>query len=549
MIFYASAASVEAANEAQNTAVSMTSQGFLDNFALTIIEKCSQATDHLLPYVLGLMSVILMWNIITNWDLYWGKQDYSKLIPLVVTATFFVAAANSWQWILEMIFKFGSEIGTTASNNTTYTLSGHFVESVTPSTIVNEGVYNAILVLKGSLLGSNPENVAKGASAAVKAKAITLSLKSAASVLKGGITGHVVFSIIHAIITLLLFGFIAISYLYTILEFFIIGTISMVLLPFGLLDRTKAIVDKILNFFFISAIRIGIFVFLITIINPVLKDTFEKANFVDSILGIDVLSAMLSLFALAFLAFKTPSFAAALFNGAVNSPPSLTGIGTQAIQMALMVKTLAASKAAAAANGTRQGTEETVKDGVKGATGTESNAINTSRKDAITDVEGSSSNKSGTPQSTTNTTETTNHSGEETSTATTDQTKQSAISDSSNSTDTSSKESSPVTTSEDTLSSEDPNYAKREVSNYLDQSEGSTKENESVDIDTNTTSSSFSSNANNNNGPLTRDMVNREIEKTKNEDSATSTETSSSKALHTIKEFKIHNLKSNEDEE
>lgn len=548
MIFYASAASVEAANEAQNTAVSMTSQGFLDNFALTIIEKCSQATDHLLPYVLGLMSVILMWNIITNWDLYWGKQDYSKLIPLVVTATFFVAAANSWQWILEMIFKFGSEIGTTASNNTTYTLSGHFVESVTPSTIVNEGVYNAILVLKGSLLGSNPENVAKGASAAVKAKAITLSLKSAASVLKGGITGHVVFSIIHAIITLLLFGFIAISYLYTILEFFIIGTISMVLLPFGLLDRTKAIVDKILNFFFISAIRIGIFVFLITIINPVLKDTFEKANFVDSILGIDVLSAMLSLFALAFLAFKTPSFAAALFNGAVNSPPSLTGIGTQAIQMALMVKTLAASKAAAAANGTRQGTEETVKDGVKGATGTESNAINTSRKDAITDVEGSSSNKSGTPQSTTNTTETTNHSGEETSTATTDQTKQSAISDSSNSTDTSSKESSPVTTSEDTLSSEDPNYAKREVSNYLDQSEGSTKENESVDTDS--SSNSFNSNSNSyTNGPITRDMVNREIEKTKNEDSATSTETSSSKALHTIKEFKIHNLKSNEDEE
>lgn len=548
MIFYASAASVEAANEAQNTAVSMTSQGFLDNFALTIIEKCSQATDHLLPYVLGLMSVILMWNIITNWDLYWGKQDYSKLIPLVVTATFFVAAASSWQWILNLIFQFGSEIGTTASNNTTYTLSGHFVESVTPSTIVNEGVYNAILVLKGSLLGSNPENIAKGASAAVKAKAITLSLKSAASVLKGGITGHVVFSIIHAIITLLLFGFIAISYLYTILEFFIIGTISMVLLPFGLLDRTKAIVDKILNFFFISAIRIGIFVFLITIINPVLKETFETANFVDSILGIDVLSAMLSLFALAFLAFKTPYFAAALFNGAVNSPPSLTGIGTQAIQMALMVKTLAASKAAAAANGTRQGTEETVKDGVKGATGTESNAINTSRKDAITDVEGSSSNKSGTTQSTTNTTETKNHSGEETSTATTDQTKQSAISDSSNSTDTSSKESSSVTTSEDTLSSEDPNYAKREVSNYLDQSEGSTKENEFVDTDS--SSNSFNSNSNSHtNGPITRDMVNREIEKTKNEDSATSTETSSNKALHTIKEFKTHNLKSNEDEE
>lgn len=545
MIFYASA---ETVNGAKSAAESMTSQGFLDNFALTIIQKCSQATDNLLPYVLFLMSVILMWNIITNWDLYWGKQDYSKLIPLVITATFFVAAASSWQWILNLIFQFGNDIGTTASNNSAKTLSGYFVDTVSPSTIINEGIYNAILVLKGSLLGANPESIGQGATAAIKSKAITLSLKSAASVLKGGITGHVVFSIIHAIITLLLFGFIAISYLYTILEFFIIGTISMVLLPFGLLDRTKAIVDKILNFFFISAVRIGIFIFLITIINPVLKDTFEKANFVDSILGIDVLSAMLSLFALAFLAFKTPSFAAALFNGAVNSPPSLTGIGTQAVQLALMVKTLAASKAAAAANGTRQGTGETVKDGVKGATETESNAINTSRKDAITDVKGSSSNKSGTTQSTTDNTETTNHKGEETSTATTDQTKQSAITDSSTSSDTSSKESSSVTTSEDSVSSEDPSYAKREVNNYLDQSEGSTKENESVDTDS--SSNSFSSNANyNQNGTNTRDMVNREIEKTKNEDSVTSTETSSNKALHTIKEFKIHNLKSNEDEE
>lgn len=71
-----------------------------------------------------------------------------------------------------------------------------------------------------------------------------------------------------------------------------------------------------------------------------------------------------------------------------------------------------------------------------------------------------------------------------------------------------------------------------------------------IAVDTDSSSNSFSSNANyNQNGTTTRDMVNREIEKTKNEDSVTSTETSSNKALHTIKEFKIHNLKSNEDEE
>ena len=114
----------------------------------------------------------------------------------------------------------------------------------------------------------------------------------------------------------------------------------MVLLPFGLLDRTKAIIDKILNYFFVSAIRIAIFLFLVLIINPTVKNAFKNAKFTESVMGIDTWSALISLFALAFLAFKTPSFAAALFNGAINSPPSLTGIGVQAVQTAIMLKNI-----------------------------------------------------------------------------------------------------------------------------------------------------------------------------------------------------------------
>ena len=69
-----------------------------------------------------------MWNIITNWDIYWGKQDYTKLVPLVITATFFVALAYSWELVLNLIFQFGSDIGTTASGNPTYTLDGNFIK-------------------------------------------------------------------------------------------------------------------------------------------------------------------------------------------------------------------------------------------------------------------------------------------------------------------------------------------------------------------------------------------------------------------------------------
>ena len=95
--------------------MNMSSQGFLDDFAKMILAHCATAVDNLLPPVLGLMAVMLMWNIITNWDLYWGKQDYSKLIPLLVTATFFVFLANSWGFVLDTVYQFGSEVAITAS--------------------------------------------------------------------------------------------------------------------------------------------------------------------------------------------------------------------------------------------------------------------------------------------------------------------------------------------------------------------------------------------------------------------------------------------------
>ena len=127
--------------------MNMSSQGFLDDFAKMILAHCSTAVDNLLPYVLGLMSVMLMWNIITNWDLYWGKQDYSKLIPLLVTATFFVSLAYSWGFVLDTVFEFGSEVAITASSSGKRTATiddNKFLTTITPSMIVSEGVNNAI---------------------------------------------------------------------------------------------------------------------------------------------------------------------------------------------------------------------------------------------------------------------------------------------------------------------------------------------------------------------------------------------------------------------
>lgn len=524
--------------------MNMSSQGFLDDFAKMILAHCATAVDNLLPPVLGLMAVMLMWNIITNWDLYWGKQDYSKLIPLLVTATFFVFLANSWGFVLDTVYQFGSEVAITASakggTNGPAIDNNKFLTTITPSMIVNEGIENAIIVFKGHVLGISPSETENDTNQKDDFN------KKIAKIMKAGISGNVMSGLIYAFITLLLFGFIAISYLYTVLEFFIIGSLSMALLPFGLLDRTKAIVDKILNYFFVSAIRIAIFLFLVLLINPTVKNAFKNATFTESVMGIDTLSAMISLFALAFLAFKTPSFAAALFNGAINSPPSLTGIGVQAVQTAIMLKTLGASKAAAA---TKKGGEKAVAEGVGNSvkTGSQSGtaAINTSRKDVMTDSSTTSSNKGATTtqNSTAQTTDssTRNTASQADTTSSTDRSKKDTISDSGHIADASSKDYD-TTTSTGAVTESSTDTPRQLVDNYLDTSSGSVKDDSySTSTPSNTTHHSGS-------GSRVHDMIQSESQSMAQQESSQSTQKTADHVKSTIQEFKVHELKSQEED-
>ena len=406
--------------------------------------------------------------------------------------------------------------------------------------IVNEGIENAIIVFKGHVLGISPSETENDTNQKDDFN------KKIAKIMKAGISGNVMSGLIYAFITLLLFGFIAISYLYTVLEFFIIGSLSMALLPFGLLDRTKAIVDKILNYFFVSAIRIAIFLFLVLLINPTVKNAFKNATFTESVMGIDTLSAMISLFALAFLAFKTPSFAAALFNGAINSPPSLTGIGVQAVQTAIMLKTLGASKAAAA---TKKGGEKAVAEGVGNSvkTGSQSGtaAINTSRKDVMTDSSTTSSNKGATTtqNSTAQTTDssTRNTASQADTTSSTDRSKKDTISDSGHIADASSKDYD-TTTSTGAVTESSTDTPRQLVDNYLDTSSGSVKDDSySTSTPSNTTHHSGS-------GSRVHDMIQSESQSMAQQESSQSTQKTADYVKSTIQEFKVHELKSQEED-
>ena len=318
--------------------IKMSDSGYLNAFINELIKICTAGINRLKPYVLGLMASILMWDIITKWDIYWGKQDYSEFLPLLAKATFFVLLVESWATILDLLFDFGNQIGVTASD-AGKTGAVFANEAVTPSTIIKEGVANASAIWKFIFDPSG--------------NLIVESVKAMEQISSGQFWSW--FGL--GIIVLLLFCFIAFSYMYTIAEFYVIGTIAVVLLPFGLFERTKAVIDKLLNFFFISVIKLALFVFLITIINPLINDMYK--NFQNKLTDTGLvqpilLYAVISLGALAYLIFKVPAFAAALFNGAINSPPNIArGIKDTAmtvVQAVLAVKTVGASQAAAASS-------------------------------------------------------------------------------------------------------------------------------------------------------------------------------------------------------
>ena len=130
--------------------------------------------------------------------------------------------------------------------------------------IVNEGIDNAIIVFKGHVLGEKPNSIQKD-------EQKKENMKQIAKMMKAGVSGNIIVVYFMLSLHYSYLGLLQFPISITVLEFFIIGTISMALLPFGLLDRTKAVVDKILNYFFVSAIRIAIFLFLVLIINPTVK--------------------------------------------------------------------------------------------------------------------------------------------------------------------------------------------------------------------------------------------------------------------------------------
>lgn len=152
------------------------------------------------------------------------------------------------------------------------------------------------------------------------------------------------------LVVLLVFFIIAIQVFITVLEFYLVVAISSVLLPFGLLKKTKFLAEKVIGGVISFGVKLMVLSFLLTVAGPLLATASLPADPTYN----DIMALILTVGALALLVWNAPGIAAGLLAGA----PSLTagtavqGAAVGAMGGAAAVSAgLAATRAAASLGG------------------------------------------------------------------------------------------------------------------------------------------------------------------------------------------------------
>jgi type IV secretion system protein TrbL len=113
---------------------------------------------------------------------------------------------------------------------------------------------------------------------------------------------------------------------YAVLEFNLMTAVVGILLPFGFLEQTKFLAEKAIGAIVSSGIKLMVLAFIMAVIEP----TLSTLSFSSSMTFTEIWSVLLTVGAVAFLAWNAPGIAAGLLAGS----PSLTA-GT-ALQNAMV---------------------------------------------------------------------------------------------------------------------------------------------------------------------------------------------------------------------
>lgn len=269
-----------------------------DDLSATIEKAVASGILNLTDPLIDLLIVLGIISIASNWEIYFsGNFNFGNLFVKIIQIGFFAFLIRNWGMFFTMIKQSGEQLGLFA---------GGAEETMTSGTLVLKGL---------GVVFSFLAKVYNGASISLNAILVWL------------------LAILCILIALYAFTKIAYTLFITNMEFVIIGGLSIVLLPFGVLNWTKSISEKTWGILLTCAVKVMVASFMVALLSTFIDSSFN----IGTLTSIDdnglkkllpnLFGSTISMLFIAYLFGQAVEFAGAMTNGLTISSRNLAESG------------------------------------------------------------------------------------------------------------------------------------------------------------------------------------------------------------------------------
>lgn len=269
-----------------------------DDLSATIEKAVASGILNLTDPLIDLLIVLGIISIASNWEMYFsGSFNFGNLFVKIIQIGFFAFLIRNWGMFFTMIKQSGEQLGLFA---------GGAEETMTSGTLVLKGL---------GVVFSFLAKVYNGASISLNAILVWL------------------LAILCILIALYAFTKIAYTLFITNMEFVIIGGLSIVLLPFGVLNWTKSISEKTWGILLTCAVKVMVASFMVALLSTFIDNSFDigsieviNNNEIKNMLP-NLFGSTISMLFIAYLFSQAVEFAGAMTNGLTISSRNLAESG------------------------------------------------------------------------------------------------------------------------------------------------------------------------------------------------------------------------------
>lgn len=258
----------------------------LDNVSTHIDQACTTGITNLQSPLLALLATLAVISIATEFDMFFGPAfNFGNMIVRIMHIGFLAAMIQNWGMLMVAIKETGQILGMTAGGaDATYTPTGLISETC-----------KSIFASFQHIISSFPSFTSSGSVAAYILALIALCIA--------------MYAIFRIAFTLFMAN----------AEFLILGSLSLVLIPFGITKWTRSIAEKTWGILLTSAVKLMVAVFMVSLIQNEITAAFNVTDTDVSENVAGFLTSAASLIFLSYLSAQAVDLAGAMTTGAVVS--------------------------------------------------------------------------------------------------------------------------------------------------------------------------------------------------------------------------------------